>query len=64
MLVRLWIKKLATNTLFLKRIYKNFFYENTNIVCHLPINVFYESDALFDVRMSGDAVDVKINEYE
>ena len=40
---------------------KNFIYENTNIGCHLSVNVYYESDTLYDVRMSDDALDIKIN---
>lgn len=34
---------------------------NTQVTCHLPVNVYYEQNAIYDVRISDDAVDIKIN---
>ncbi len=39
----------------------NFIYENTHVTCHMPVNVYCEDNALYEVRMSDDALDIKIN---
>ncbi len=39
----------------------NFIYENTHVTCHMPVNVYCEETALYEVRMSDDALDIKIN---
>lgn len=39
----------------------NFIYENTHVTCHMPVNVYCEDSALYEVRMSDDALDIKIN---
>lgn len=41
----------------------NFIYENTHVTCHMPVNVFCEDNALYEVRMSEDAIDIKINQH-
>lgn len=40
----------------------NFIYENTHVTCHMPVNVYCEDNALYEVRMSDDALDIKINQ--
>ena len=39
----------------------NYIYTNTHVTCHLPINVYCEDNAIYEVRMSDDALDIKIN---
>lgn len=39
----------------------NFIYENTHVTCHMPVNVYCEDNAIYEVRMSDDAIDIKIN---
>ena len=34
---------------------------NTHVTCHKPVNVYYEDTAEYEVRMSDDALDIKIN---
>lgn len=36
--------------------------ENTHVTCHMPVNVYCEDNALYEVRMSDDALDIKINQ--
>lgn len=40
----------------------NFIYENTHVTCHMPVNVYCEENALYEVRMSEEALDIKINQ--
>ena len=42
----------------------NYIYENTHVTCHMPVNVYSEDNALYEVRMSDDALDIKINQFE
>lgn len=35
--------------------------QNTNVSCHMPVNVYCEDTAEFEVRISDTAVDIKIN---
>ena len=39
----------------------NFIYENTHVTCHMPVNVYCEDNAVYEVKMSDDAIDIKIN---
>lgn len=39
----------------------NFIYENTHVTCHMPVNVYCEDNALYEVRMSDNALDIKLN---
>ncbi|MBR6519631.1 MAG: AAA family ATPase [Paludibacteraceae bacterium] len=39
----------------------NFIYENTHVTCHMPINVYCDESAIYEIRMSDDALDIKIN---
>lgn len=39
----------------------NYIYENTHVTCHMPVNVFSEDNAIYQVKMSEDAIDIKIN---
>ena len=39
----------------------NFIYENTHVTCHMPVNVYCEESAIYEVRMSNEALDIKIN---
>ena len=41
---------------------ENYIYENTHVTCHMPVNVYCEENALYEVRMSEDALDIKINQ--
>ncbi len=41
---------------------RNYIYENTNVSCHLPVNVFYDSHAKYEVRIDDTALDIEINE--
>ena len=43
---------------------ENYIYENTHVTCHMPVNVYCEENALYEVRMSDEALDIKINEFE
>lgn len=40
----------------------NYIEMNTHVTCHMPINVYYERQAKYDVRIADDAMDIKINE--
>ena len=40
----------------------NFICENTHVTCHMPVNVYCEDNALYEVRMSDAALDIKINQ--
>lgn len=40
----------------------NFIYENTHVTCHMPVNVYCEDNAIYEVRMSDTALDIKINQ--
>jgi hypothetical protein len=40
----------------------NFIYENTHVTCHMPVNVYCKNNALYEVRMSDNALDIMINE--
>lgn len=40
---------------------ENFICENTHVTCHMPVNVYCEENALYEVRMSENALDIKIN---
>ena len=35
---------------------------NTNITCHLPVNVYYNSPMKYEVRISDTALDIQIND--
>lgn len=39
----------------------NYISSNTHVTCHLPVNVYYDQNAIYDVRISDEAVDIKIN---
>lgn len=39
----------------------NFICENTHVTCHMPVNVYCEVSAIYEVRMSNEALDIKIN---
>ena len=39
----------------------NYIYENTHVSCHMPINVFCDDNAIYEVRMGEEAIDIKIN---
>ena len=42
--------------------YSNYIEANTHVTCHMPVNVYYERQAKYDVRIADDALDIKINE--
>lgn len=39
----------------------NFISENTHVTYHMPVNVYCEESAKYEVRMSEEALDIKIN---
>ena len=39
----------------------DFIINNTHVTCHMPVNVYKDSDALYEVRLSDEALDIKIN---
>ncbi len=39
----------------------NYIYENTHVTCHMPVNVYCEDNAVYEVKMSENAIDIKIN---
>lgn len=39
-----------------------YIYENTNVTPHLPVNVYYDTHALYEVRVDETAIDIQINE--
>ena len=41
---------------------ENYIYENTHVTCHMPVNVYCEEKALYEVRMSENALDIKIHQ--
>ena len=40
----------------------NYIYDNTNITPHLPVNVYYDTHALYEVRMDESTLDIQIND--
>lgn len=42
----------------------SFIYENTNITPHLPVNVYYDTHALYEVRFDETTLDIQINDEE
>ena len=40
---------------------ENFIYENTHVTCHMPVNVYCEDSAIYEVRLGEDALDIRIN---
>jgi hypothetical protein len=40
---------------------ENFIYENTHVTCHMPVNVYCENSAIYEVRLGEDALDIRIN---
>lgn len=40
----------------------NYIYENTHVTCHMPVNVYCEDNALYEVRMSDTALDIRFNQ--
>lgn len=41
---------------------REFIKHNTNVSCHTPVNVYYDSTSLYEVRKDDSAVDIQINE--
>jgi hypothetical protein len=41
-----------------------YIYENTNVTPHLPVNVYYDTHALYEVRVDETAIDIQINDEE
>lgn len=39
----------------------NYIATNTHVTCHMPVNVYCEDTAIYEVRMSDDSLDIKIN---
>ena len=41
---------------------ENYILEHTNVSCHMPVNVYYEPSALYEVKKDDHAVDIQIND--
>lgn len=41
---------------------RNHIVSNTHVTCHMPVNVYCEENSTYEVRMSNDALDIKVNE--
>lgn len=41
---------------------EDYILKNTNVSCHMPVNVYYEPSSLYEVRKDDMAVDIQINE--
>lgn len=41
---------------------RNHIVSNTHVTCHMPVNVYYEENSIFEVRISNEALDIKVNE--
>ncbi|MCR5362807.1 MAG: AAA family ATPase, partial [Bacteroidales bacterium] len=39
----------------------NYIADHTHVTCHMPVNVYCENTAIYEVRMRDDALDIKIN---
>ena len=40
----------------------NYIASNTHVTCHMPVNVYFDYQAKYDVRIADDALDIKIND--
>lgn len=40
----------------------NYIYENTNVTCHLPVNVYYNALSKYEVRIDDTTLDIQIND--
>lgn len=40
----------------------NYIASNTHVTCHMPVNVYCDYQAKYDVRIADDALDIKIND--
>lgn len=38
--------------------------ENTEVTCHLPVNVYYNSHSVYDVCWDDNAIDIQIHSNE
>lgn len=41
---------------------RNYIASNTHVTCHMPVNVYCEENSMYEVRMSNEALDIKVNE--
>ena len=41
---------------------KDYILQHTNVSCHMPVNVYYEPSALYEVKKDDHAVDIQIND--
>lgn len=41
---------------------ENYIEENTEVSCHMPVNVYYNSQKEYDVRWDDNAIDIQIND--
>lgn len=41
---------------------ENFIYENTNVMTHLPVNVYFNTHAKYEVRIDDNTLDIQIND--
>lgn len=39
---------------------KNYIYSNTHVTCHMPVNVYCEENAEYEVKLGDEAIDIKI----
>lgn len=41
---------------------EDYILQHTNVSCHMPVNVYYEPSALYEVKKDDHAVDIQIND--
>ena len=42
---------------------ENYITSNTHVTCHMPVNVYCEDSSIYEVKISENALDIKINEH-
>ena len=40
---------------------ENYITSNTHVTCHMPVNVYHEENSVYEVKISENALDIKIN---
>ena len=40
---------------------KDYIFNNTNVTCHMPVNVYYDSHSKYEVRINDTALDIELN---
>ena len=43
---------------------ENYIEKNTSVSCHMPVNVYYDTSAVYDVRWDDNSLDIQIHDEE